>query len=144
MAWNNKHNFRDRRTGRFRKAASWEKNNFFKVDTLSRGLANFTFKTLDQMAGDASSFAEEMLDYARKNAPWTDRTGEARAGLDTAVAIDNDTLEVFLFHTAEYGQWLEVRWGGKYAIIIPTVETMGIRLLAKMNNTLGEIIYYRG
>ena len=140
----NRHNFHDRRTGRFRKAAAWEKNRFFRVDTLSRGLANFTFKTLDQIADDANEFAAEMLKYAKNNAPWTDQTGDARAGLDTAVTLDNDTLEVFLFHTAEYGQWLEVRWGGKYAIIIPTVETMGTKLLAKMNNTIGEITYYRG
>ena len=144
MGWSNRHNFHDRRTGRFRKASPWEKNNFFRVDTLSRGLASFTFKTLDRMADDAASFAGELLDYARQNAPWEDRSGDARAGLDTSVVVENESLEIYLFHTVEYGQWLEIRWGGKYAIIIPTVETMGTKLLAKMNNTIGEITYYRG
>ena len=134
-------NFQDRRTGKFRKAARYEKNEFFKVDTLSRGVANFAFKTADSFAEDAAAFADELLDYARANAPWTDRTGDARAGLETFAVIDNDSLEIALYHTMDYGQWLEVRWGGKYAIIIPTVETMGGRLLDRMEQTLGKIYY---
>lgn len=137
-----RHNFTDKRTGRFRKAAPYEKNRFFKIDTLSRGLANFTFKSADQMIEYANEFADELRQYAQDNAPWQDRTGDARVGLDTAVIMDNQTLEIQLYHTVEYGIWLEIRWGGQYAIIIPTIETMGPRLFDKMNNMFGEITYY--
>lgn len=141
MPYGDKIKFRDTRSGRYRKALPYEKNKFFQVDTLSRGLANFAFKSANQMAEYANSFAEDMLKYAINNAPWTDRTGDAREGLEVAVTLDNESLEIDLYHTIEYGIWLEVRWGGKYAIIIPTVEAMGPKLFDKMNNMFSEIEY---
>lgn len=133
--------FRDTRTGRWRRAAHYEKNRFFTIDTLSRGLANFTFKTMDGMAEIANDFADELVQYAVENAPWEDQTGDARAGLQAAVYIENGQIQIDLFHTVEYGIWLEVRWGGRYAIIIPTIEHMGPKLLDKMNNMISEIWY---
>ena len=37
---------------------------------------------------------------------------------------DNDHFTIFLGHGANvhYGIWLEVRWGGRFAIIVPTIE----------------------
>lgn len=135
--------FRDTRTGQWKKARHWEKNRFYKIDTLSRGMASFVFKTMDEFAENANDFADVLVEYAQANAPWTDRTGAAREGLSAAVLIENGNLIIDLFHTVEYGIWLEVRWGGKFAIIIPTIETMGPRLYNLMNNGLGEIIYYK-
>jgi hypothetical protein len=134
--------FRDNRTGRWRKPLAWEKNRFFQVDTLSKGLANFAFKSANGMAEIANDFADDLVAYAQRNAPWNDRTNDAREGLQSAVTLYNDSLEIDLYHTVEYGIWLEVRWGGKYAIIIPTIETMGPKLFDGMNNLFGEIIYY--
>lgn len=134
--------FKDTRTGRFRKAAPYEKNKYFTIDTLSRGIANFAFKTANSFAHEANGFADHLVEYARANAPWTDQTGDARSGLQSGVTLDNESLEIELYHTVEYGIWLEVRWGGKYAIIIPTVEAIGPQLLAKFDNTLSEIVYY--
>lgn len=142
MAYGERILFRDDRTGRFRSAAKWEKNQFFQVDTLSKGLAQFQFKTSDRMAEVANSFADELVTYAKNNAPWSDRTGEARAGLNAAVFLDDDNLEIDLYHTVEYGLWLEIRWGGKFAIIIPTVEQKGSELFSRMSGMLGDIIYY--
>lgn len=134
-------NFRDAR-GRFRKPFRWEKNQFYVVDTLSEGLAKFCFKTTNAFGDYAQEFANELVDYARDNAPWDDRTGDARAGLEGEVVLTDDNFEIDLLHTVEYGIWLEIRWGAKYAIIIPTIETMGPRLYEKMNGMLGEIVYY--
>lgn len=142
MAYTTRIKFRDERTGRYRKAKTWERNRFFQVDTLSKGIANFEFKTANEMGDIAGEFADELLQYARDNAPWDDRTGDARAGLDYLVSLRNESLEIALFHTVEYGIWLEIRWGGRYAIIIPTVEQKGSELLDRMNNILSEIIYY--
>lgn len=142
MAYGDRISFRDERTGRFRKAAPYERNKHFQVDTLSKGLASFQFKTADRMGEIANKFADELLDYAVKNAPWNDRTGDARGGLQSAVFLNNDDLEIQLYHTIEYGLWLEVRWGGLYAIIIPTVEQKGSELFSRMNDMLSEIIYY--
>jgi hypothetical protein len=63
--------------------------------------------------------------YARLNAPWTDRTGNARSGL-TAEADNSGSgnlhYEINIYHKMPYGIWLEVRWSGRYAIIVPTVR----------------------
>lgn len=142
MAYGQRILFRDKRSGRFRKAQYYEKNRYFQVDTLSAGLANFQFKTADKMAEYANAFADELLDYARKNAPWSDITGDARAGLQAAVTLEDKSLEIDLYHTISYGLWLEIRWGGKFAIIIPTAEQKGSELFSRMSNMLGEIIYY--
>lgn len=143
MPYNSRVRWRDERSGRFRRPLDYEKNEYWKVDTLFRGLANFSFKSAERMAQVAANdFADALVEYARKNAPWQDRTGDARAGLQSAVTLYNNSLEVDLYHTVEYGLWLEVRWGGRYAIIIPTVETMGPRLLEMWRGMFGEIIYY--
>lgn len=60
--------------------------------------------------------------YARTNAPWTDRTGNARGGL--FAQHDKEPMvkhELTIFGTMPYTFWLEVRWSGKYAIIGPTM-----------------------
>ena len=60
--------------------------------------------------------------YARTNAPWTDRTGNARQGL--FAQHDKEAMvrhELTVYGTMPYTFWLEVRWSGKYAIIGPTM-----------------------
>jgi hypothetical protein len=60
--------------------------------------------------------------YARLNAPWTDRTTNARNGLTAKGGLAGPGLGVLvLAHRVPYGIWLEVRFGGKYAIIMPTL-----------------------
>lgn len=58
----------------------------------------------------------------RENAPWVDRTGNARNGL---FATHRKTPMVVhylvLAHTMPYGLWLEIRWSGRYAVIGPTM-----------------------
>jgi hypothetical protein len=93
-----------------------------------------------------------MQNAARANAPWHDRTGNARGGLFFAVdgfnlrpitgkvapkdpaafrrdAVhvageggDASTLVIVLGHTMFYGRFLELENGGAYAIVIPTIE----------------------
>jgi hypothetical protein len=66
--------------------------------------------------------AIEALQYAQENAPWEDRTGDARAGLDVDVRWENQVLVWDMSHGVDYGLYLETRWNGKYSIIMPTLE----------------------
>src|SRR4051812_26990603 len=91
--------FKDTRTGRWRSPAPYEKNSHFVIDTLSRGIANFTFKTMDAMGEIAQDLAADLVEYAQKNAPWEDRTGDVRAGLEASVEVTNGSFEVALYHT---------------------------------------------
>jgi hypothetical protein len=73
--------------------------------------------------------AENMEAYAQENAPWADRTGEARAGLTAEVDADRGNVYVSLFHTVEYGRWLETIQAGRFAIIMPTIEQFSNEVL---------------
>jgi hypothetical protein len=66
--------------------------------------------------------AAEVKLSAQEGAPWEDRTGDARAGLDTEVEESNGEIVLTLFHTVEYGLWLEVIQNGRFATIMPTLE----------------------
>lgn len=60
--------------------------------------------------------------HARVNAPWTDRTGNARNGLFAQHLSEPMVIhQLVIYHTMPYGVWLEVRWSGRYAIIGPTM-----------------------
>src|SRR4051812_45599046 len=56
--------FRDQRSGQWRSARHYERNRHFKVDTLSKGLASFVFKSMDDWADRANDFADELRQYA--------------------------------------------------------------------------------
>jgi hypothetical protein len=76
----------------------------------------------------------QVLDYARANGPWADRTKAARNNLRTSV-IDNNVEHItslYLAHGVPYGIWLEVRWGGKYAIILPTLMHFGPQVMGQV------------
>lgn len=124
--------------GQFGSSRGW-----FTSSTLYEGIGQFRIKNLRKMEDIAQEFARDLVAYAQLNAPWNDRTGDARAGLSTEVEVAiRDEILVSLFHTVDYGIWLEVRWGGKYAIIDPTIEAMGPRLLLRMQHMMDRIIYY--
>lgn len=74
-------------------------------------------------------YAREMEQYAQDNAPWEDQTGDARAGLEAILEEHPVHPTIYLYHTVDYGKWLEIRWNGLYAIIMPTIEDMGPGLI---------------
>lgn len=66
--------------------------------------------------------AEDVKQAAKDNAIWEDRTGDARNGLDAGVENVNGSVLLTLFHTVEYGLWLETIQNGHFAVILPTLE----------------------
>ena len=77
--------------------------------------------------------------YARNNAPWTDRTGNARNGLFAEAFQDTKGYGIVLYHTMPYGIFLETRWSGRYAIIAPTIQVYGPRVMQTVNKLLARI-----
>jgi hypothetical protein len=72
----------------------------------------------------ANIWSARLVDAAQSDAVWTDRTANARQGLTAEVIDRGDVIEICLFHTMEYGIWLEVANDGTYAIIMKTVDRM--------------------
>lgn len=85
----------------------------------------------------AQFFAGRIEAYAKANAPWTDRTGNARQGL-TARAFRTATGVVLaLFHQANYGVFLELKNAGRFAIIMKTLQTHYAPLMAAIRGVIG-------
>lgn len=71
-------------------------------------------------------FASRIQTAMRQNAIWEDRTGNARSGLfSQAEQAAQDVVTIWLSHghTVDYGKWLELANAGKYAIIMPTLQS---------------------
>lgn len=90
----------------------------------------------------ATYFAPILEAHAKQNAPWTDRTSNARQSLrgyrdgeaPAAPAGENasdypdphdlarDVVAIYLSHGMNYGVYLEGAMQGRYAIIWPTIQ----------------------
>lgn len=70
----------------------------------------------------------------KTQAPWTDRTGAARAGLHTATSHSPEKHTILFSHSVDYGIWLEVKNSGEYEIIMPTVRQQGAELMRDLNH----------
>lgn len=112
------------------------------VDTLWDGMDNFSDRTKRALEKKVIEFTPKLAEYAKANAPWEDRTGDARSGLSSEALITDDSMGISLFHTMDYGIWLEIRWGGLYAIILPTIEALGPELMNDMADILSGIDFY--
>jgi hypothetical protein len=75
----------------------------------------------------------------RKGARWTDRTSNARNGLFTATSHSRTKHTITFYHSVPYGIWLEVRWAGRYAIIMPTVRSEGALLMKTLDKAMARI-----
>src|SRR6478609_9033806 len=93
-------------------------------DNLVVNLAEFEMKVKRGMVAAAHFTSGQAEAYMKSRAPWTDRTGAARNGLGTQVITSTDKVAIVLYHSVAYGPFLEVRWGGKYAVIDPTMAAI--------------------
>jgi hypothetical protein len=117
-------------------------------DQIIPNLEKYGEKVLVVVQAVATYWGQKIQDGARTGARWEDRTGNARGGIFfavdgfglepitgtvtaeankkfTDVAIeegDDNTLIVVLAHTVFYGKYLELSNGGRFAIIMSTIE----------------------
>lgn len=79
----------------------------------------------------AQFWSPQIENYMRQNAPWTDRTGNARQSLFSDVErIVHEMVVIIMDHGMEYGLWLEIRNAGRYAIVTPALDIFAPRVWA--------------
>ena len=88
-------------------------------------LRTLNAKNQRAMIAAANYVAPKLEAHMKNNAPWTDRTGAARNGLGANVVTTGNRVAIVLYHSVNYGPYLETRWGGKYAIIRSTLAIGG-------------------
>ncbi len=117
-------------------------------EKLAQAITDYELRCRVALYAAANAWGQNGQDGARKSAPWEDRTGNARSGLfyavdgfgmgtvqgevgtsaralmsDTAVVQgDENTIVITLAHTVFYGKFLELSNGGRYAVILSTLE----------------------
>jgi hypothetical protein len=113
--------------------------------TVADAMEKFGDKAKAAIFAAATYWGQAMQNRARGDAPWTDRTGNARSGLFFAVdgfgkttvgAVNvasalsddisteegsEDVLIITLGHSVFYGKYLELSNGGAYAVIMSTI-----------------------
>lgn len=112
---------------------TWTKFDFTKT------VPKFSDTLLGAITIYLSGQETKVQNYARRNATWTDRTSNARNGLTAKYDGGRDRHVIRLFHTVPYGIWLEVRWAGKYAIIVPTIEAEGQRIMKGLQGLITKM-----
>lgn len=66
--------------------------------------------------------APEIETWMKNNAPWEDRTGNARQTLHTEVWMMAEQAVIRLSHGMGYGTFLELAHGGRWAVIGPALD----------------------
>ena len=86
----------------------------------------------------ATAGAKKMEAWAKTNARWTDRTGNARQGLTgDAVWIDEKKISVVMSYSVNYGIWLELAHEKKYAILEESIEQNKDELIEAYRRLVG-------
>lgn len=110
------------------------------MSPLLKGVPVFDAKLDRGVAGVMEFYDSKIETYMKTNAKWTDRTGNARNGL-RAVAGHTPFVShwIDLFHSVPYGIWLEVRFAGRYAIVIPALTRYGPMVMGTMSKLFARL-----
>jgi len=106
-------------------------------NTIRQGMVSYKDKVRAALVSVAQYWQVVFERYAKEEAPWTDRTANARQSLHTWIEqISDDTVHLYLSHGMDYGVYLEAMGSenghaGRYAIIWPTIEAH-LSQIAKM------------
>lgn len=112
----------------------------YRENTLQQGLDRMSDKLGAMLLMYASTKAVELQAKMKQNRPWTDRTGMAKATLNTKVSQPDDhTIRITLAHGVDYGIWLELAHEKNYAIVGPTVQREGPRVVSDLHDLMAKI-----
>jgi len=107
-------------------------------DQIARNLDAWFERVRAALFALAQEHAREAEGWMKENAPWTDRTGNARQGLKATVSMEEAEIRITLSHTVDYGVYLELRQGpGRRPILAPARERQAPLLLEDVKALLG-------
>lgn len=92
------------------------------VDVFTRGFARYDATIQRALRGICDVFVPLIEAWMKQNAPWVDRTSNARQGL---YAMADDLVMgayVAFGHGVDYGTWLEVKRSGYWGILLKAYD----------------------
>lgn len=119
--------------------AGSQKSFTWKSDTLTKNLKKLD-KNIDRALVAATEFqATRGEAYMRRTAKWRDQTANARTGLFTQPIHSANQHQIIFAHSVSYGIWLEVRFSGRYAVILPSVIKSGNDLMKLLEKLFSQL-----
>ncbi len=94
----------------------------FDAGNMLKGLAEFDIKAKAVSRIYAKTAGEKMIADAKKNAPWTDRTGNSRQTIDKNIVTGANTTEIQIRGNTPHFKFLEFCHEKKWAILWPTIQ----------------------
>lgn len=107
---------------------SWNKNTLFQ-DFSAEAIVR-------KIEAKADTEAIRLEAYMKTTRPWTDRSSQAKRTLSGESERKGDAVVITLAHGVDYGEWLETRWGERYAVIKPTLATQSAKVMQSMAGLL--------
>lgn len=96
-------------------------------------------KTRTSLQIIADTAVKSMERYAKNNARWTDRTGNARQRLKGSTRWEEQALIAAISHNVDYGMWLELCNEKKYAILEEALNSQAQNLLDSYHRFLNQL-----
>ena len=137
-------------------------------EKLGEAIEKYGARMLVAVHAAASYWGQDVQNQTRKSKTWEDRTGAARSGLFYAVegfglkpvigeletkgnprslmkdvtveSAGKDRLIIAVAHTVFYGKYLELHHGGRYAVIMSTMESNLPQLERLMARQVSQIL----
>lgn len=92
-----------------------------------RNLNNYCDRLMAAVEALGKNYTARMESDAKQNAPWTDRTGNARQGLFGYTRNERQKLTFRIAHSVRYGVYLELAHQGRFRILRPTAKKFAPR-----------------
>lgn len=88
----------------------------------------------------ADTKSKEIESYAKANRKWRDRTNQAKANLRCVTSRpEKNLVRITLSHGVDYGIWLELANEKRYAIIKPTLDVYGPKVMSSLEGLMNRL-----
>ena len=103
-------------------------------------MAEYERRVIDAVKLLGQYWAPLLERYAKENAPWVDRTGHARQGIQGLVEdMSSEAITSIVLKGGVYYQvFLELANAGRYAIILPTILEHQDKFLRDLKEVVGD------
>lgn len=105
---------------------------------LAKAVGDYGKRLLAAVLDLARFFAARIEAYAKANARWTDRTGQARQGLVGRAIATATGVVIMLVGLSDHNIWLEIAHGGVWGIILKALQTFYGELMGALRRLVGR------
>lgn len=112
----------------------------FNIDIkgILEGLSEFEIKSKVAVGLYGDTAGKKLEAEAKKEGPWTDRTGLSRKTIEGGKKWDGDKCAVYVSGNTQQFPFLELCNDKKYATLQPAVDKLSPEILRGMKNLLGK------